>query len=345
MIDLRSDTVTTPTDAMRRAIADAPVGDDVFGDDPTVRRLEETVAARLGKPDAVYVTSGTMANQIALRLHTRPGDVVLAAGGAHVDTHEVGAANALAGVTVRQLPGERGMFEAGQVTAAIPKPRPGMPNHLAQPVSLVTCENTHNAAGGSIWPLDQLNAVATAAHEGGAATHLDGARLWNASVASGIAEEEYAAAFDTVGVCFSKGLGAPMGSALVGSGELIAVARRFRHMYGGGVRQAGMMAAGALHGLEHHWERLAHDHANASRLAAGLAEMAGVQVEGESVETNIVYFTVAGISAGEFCSRLRDAGVAMLPFGPARVRAVTHMGIEQSDIDAALKSVEIALRT
>lgn len=343
MIDLRSDTVTQPTDAMRRAMASAEVGDDVFSDDPTVRRLEETVAAVLGKEDAVYVPSGTMSNQIALRTHTQPGDIVLAAAGAHIDNHEIGAANALAGLTIHQLPSDRGAFAAAAVTAAFPDPPPSLPGHLFQPVTLVAVENTHNAAGGTVWDLDQLTEVSAAAKAGGAGTHMDGARLWNATAASGITEAEYAAGFDTISVCFSKGLGAPVGSALVGSSELIGQARRFKQMYGGGFRQAGIIAAGALYALENHRARLSDDHVNASRLAAGLAETPGVELDLATVETNIIYFDVTNKPADQFCDHLLDHGVAMLPMGPDTVRAVTNLMVGTADIDTALKAIGLAL--
>ena len=342
MIDLRSDTVTQPTEAMRRAMAIAEVGDDVFHDDPTVLELESTVASLLGKEDAVYVPTGTMSNQIALRTHTQPGDMILAAVDAHIDSHELGAANALAGLTIHQLPGEKGTFEAHQVTAAIPDPPSSMPGHLFQPVTLVACENTHNGAGGAIWPLERLASVAAAAHSGGAAAHLDGARLWNAAAASGITEAEFAAGFDTISVCFSKGLGAPVGSALVGSTELISRARRFKQMYGGGFRQAGVIAAGALHALTNHRDRLHEDHAAAARLAAGLAEMSSIDLEAD-VETNIVYFDVTAMTAPRFCDELISCGVAMLPMGPTRVRAVTHLGISTTDIDLALTQISAVL--
>lgn len=339
MIDLRSDTVTQPTDEMRQAMAAAAVGDDVLGDDPTVMELEAEVATVLGKEAAVYVPSGVMANQIALRTHTHHGDQVLASAGAHIDGHEIGAANALAGVTVLQLPGEAGTFEASQVEAAIPEPPKSLPPHLFQPVTLVTCENTHNEAGGTVWPLPRLNGVAAAAHAAGAATHLDGARLWNAAAATGITEAEFAAEFDTTTVCFSKGLGAPIGSALVGSAELIARARRFKQMYGGGFRQGGIIAAGALHALRNHRGRLVHDHDNAARLAAGLAEMPGIEIDAATVQTNLVYFGLRAMKAAEFCDRLNERGVAMLPLGDTRVRAVTHLGVSATDMDTTLESI------
>jgi threonine aldolase len=343
MIDLRSDTVTKPTEPMRKAMAAAEVGDDVFRDDPTVFELEAAVAALLGKEDAVYVPSGVMANQIALRTHTRPGDIVLTGTDAHIDSHEIGAANALAGLTIRQLAGEHGTFEAHHVSAAIPDPPDSMPPHLFQPVTLVACENTHNGAGGVVWPLDRLNGVVAAARAAGVATHMDGARLWNATAASGVSEAEFAAGFDTVSVCFSKGLGAPVGSAVVGSAELIGQVRRFKQMYGGGLRQAGIIAAGALYALRNNRERLVEDHAGAARLAAGLTEMPGIDLEAALVETNIVYFDVTPMKAVEFCDRLHKAGVAMVPLGPSRVRAVTHLEISTLEIDEALKSIREVL--
>jgi len=343
VIDLRSDTVTQPSAGMRRVMAEAEVGDDVLGDDPTVRQLEEAVAALLGKEDAVYVPSGTMSNQIALRTHTEPGDVVLAAHDAHIDSHEMGAANALSGLTIRQLSGERGMFEAHQVGAEFPKPVKGIPEHLMPPVTLVACENTHNGAGGTVWPLSRIEAVAAAAHAGGAATHLDGARLWNAAVAGGLSEADYAAPFDSVSVCFSKGLGAPMGSALAGSRAVVARARRFKQMYGGGFRQAGIVAAAALYALEHNRERLGEDHANAARLAGGLGESPAIELESPEVDTNLVYFDTTTMAAADFCAALRDEGVAMLPMGDARVRAVTHMGVSTADIDQALHAISRVL--
>lgn len=334
-VDLRSDTVTLPTEGMRRAIADAEVGDDVYHDDPTVNALEERVAALLGVEDAMYTPSGTMANQAAIRTHTDHGDVVLAARHAHIDSSELGAANALSGVTVHQLDGERGTFSAEAVRAAVPSIPASLPTALYQPITLVACENTHNAAGGTVWEKDRIDEVTATARALGMRTHLDGARLWNAAVTSGVDVQEWAAGFDTVSVCFSKGLGAPVGSALGGSRGHIERARRFKQMYGGGFRQAGMMAAAALYALDHHRDRLAEDHANARRLAAGLAEMSGVDVDAEAVETNMVYFRPTTTSAYQMCAAAQDRGVLILPAGSA-IRAVTHIGIEAGDIDAAL---------
>lgn len=337
MIDLRSDTVTAPTDAMRKVIADAEVGDDVYHDDPGVLALEARVAELLGKEDAMYVPTGTMSNQTALRVHTDPGDVVIAAQGAHINGHELGAPAVLSGIRIQELPAPRGTFTPEQVRAAIPVPPPSMPSSLFEPVTLLAAENTHNEAGGTVWPLDQLRSVASTGRRLGLATHLDGARLWNASVASGIAERQFAEEFDTVSVCFSKGLGAPMGSALTGRGDLITRARRFKQMFGGGFRQAGLMAAGALYALENHRDRLADDHAAAVRLAAGLAEIPGVGIEPDEVDTNLVYFEVD--DADTVCKELASHQVFMLPLGTNRIRAVTHLGIEIPDIDQALLAV------
>jgi len=343
MIDLRSDTVTQPTDAMRRAIAAAEVGDDVYHDDPTVLALEARVAGLLGKDDAMFTPTGTMANQTALRSHTSPGDVVLASKDAHIDIHELGAANAIAGLTILQLDGRAGTFTADMVRSAVPEIPPSMPAALFQPVTLVAAENTHNASGGSIWPIDLLTAVTDTAHEMEIATHLDGARLWNACAATGISEAEYAAGFDTVSVCFSKGLGAPMGSALAGRKTVVDRARRFKQMYGGGFRQAGMMAAGALYAVDHHRDRLIEDHEHARRLAAGLAEVSGIVVDPSSVATNMVYFRVTTMSAAAFEQRWLDHGVAALALTHDTIRAVMHLGVDEEDVAAALKAAVAVL--
>jgi len=343
MIDLRSDTVTRPTADMRRVIAAAEVGDDVYHDDPSVLALEGHVAELLGKGDAMYVPTGTMANQVALRTHTQPGDVVLAAEQAHIHLHEMGAPYALSGVTLQFLPGDGGTFTGAAVASALPEIPPGMPAALFQPVTLVCTENTHNAAGGAVWPPTRLTDVADMAHRLGLATHMDGARLWNAAVATGVAEQDLAAGYDTVSVCFSKGLGAPLGSALCGSRDLIDRARRFKQMFGGGFRQAGMMAAGALYAVRHHRERLADDHANAARLAAGLAEVPAVTIDPGSVASNMVYFDVTGLPASRFAGRCAAAGLLVLPTGPARIRAVTNLNVTGPDIDSALSIVSEVL--
>lgn len=335
MIDLRSDTVTRPSTAMREAMASAPVGDDVLGDDPTVIRLEAYVAELLGKEDAVYVPSGSMANQIALRVHTRPGDRVVMDAGSHIRIHESGAPAALAGVSIVPIEGDRGVFTPEQVIAAAPGPSPEFPPGLFDPTTLVTIENTHNEAGGTIWPLDAMQAVSGTARDIGLSVHLDGARLWNATAATGVALDAYAAVADTVNVCFSKGLGAPIGSALTGPKVLIDRARWFKKMYGGGFRQAGIIAAGALYALEHNRDRLVDDQANARRFADAIDDLAGLNVELDSVQTNIVNFDVAG--AAEFAAALRARGVDTLSLGPTRIRAVFHLDVSDADTDRAIE--------
>lgn len=333
-IDLRSDTVTRPTPEMREAIARAEVGDDVYGEDPTVNRLQEEAAARLGKESALFVPSGTMANQIAIRALTHHGEVVLAGEGAHILRYESGAPAALAGVQVQTL-GSGGFFDAQDVRAAIHPPDA----HYA-PTTLVTLENTHNAAGGRILPPDLLKGIAEVARERGLRLHLDGARLFNAVVASGVPASTWAEPFDTVAFCLSKGLGAPVGSLVCGSRELIARAHRVRKMLGGGMRQAGVLAAAGLHALAHHVERLAVDHANARRLADGLAAL-GLEVE-PAPETNIVMFRVPDVAGFVRATRARELRIN--PMDARRLRAVTHLDVSADDIGDALERIEEALR-
>jgi threonine aldolase len=336
LIDLRSDTVTKPTAAMRQVMAEAEVGDDVFGDDPTVNELERRTAELLGKEAAVFVPSGTMANQLAIRCQTQSGDEILLDANSHIVWYEAGAPAALSGVSCRVLPGERGLFTAEQVKAAI---RPA--NIHFAPTRLLTLENTHNRGGGSIWPLAQLQQVCDVAKEAGIRTHLDGARLWNASVATGITEADYSKSFDSVSVCFSKGLGAPVGSALAGSMEFVQKARRFRKQFGGGMRQAGIIAAAALYALDHHRARLADDHANARRLASGLSKIPGIRVNCEVVVTNMVYFDVENRTADDVAASLGNLAVLVLPTGVNTLRAVTSLEVSAGDIDRVIESIRI----
>ncbi len=331
-IDLRSDTITQPTPAMREAMARAEVGDDVFGDDPTVARLEARVAEILGKEAAVFTPSGTMANQLALRTHTEPGDEILIDANAHIYYYESGAPAALAGVMCRCLPGVRGVFSAADVEAALRPADPHFP-----PTKLVCVENTHNRGGGSVWPLERIREIAEVSRRHGLRLHLDGARLWNAAVATGVPERDYAAHFDSVSVCFSKGLGAPIGSALCGSGEFIRRARRFRKMYGGGMRQAGIIAAGALYALEYHRTRLAEDHTNARALADGLNQLPGLKIDPSTVQTNLVFVRVQTHPAPVLVRALDEAGVRVLAVGPDTLRAVTNLMVSAQEIAAALK--------
>jgi threonine aldolase len=330
MIDLRSDTVTQPTPAMRQAMAEAAVGDDVLGNDPTVNELEAETARLLGKPAAVYMPSGTMTNEVALRCHTEPGDEVLLHRDSHVFVYEGGGPAALSGVMCRLLEGPGGVFTADEVRRAL-RPRDV---HFA--VSRLVCiENTHNRGGGTAWPIDQLADVAEVARTAGLLVHMDGARLWNAAVATGHLEADYAAHCDSVSVCFSKGLGAPVGSALAGSEEFISRARRFRKLFGGGMRQAGIIAAGALYAVRHHRQRLAEDHANARRLADGLAELPGLHLSGEP-QTNLVYVRAADGDARRLAGRLRQWDVGVLPVSEDVVRAVTSLAVDRDDIERAI---------
>lgn len=339
MIDLRSDTITQPTPAMRKAMAEAVVGDDVLGDDPTVRALEEHTAQLLGKAAAVFMPSGTMTNQVALRVHTEPGDELILEAEAHIYYYEGGGPAALSGVMCRLLPGEQGIITAAQIEQVL---RPVDP-HFAR-TRLVCLENTHNRGGGKIFPLAEMARIADLCQARGLMLHLDGARFWNACVATGLSPGDYAKPFDTVSVCFSKGLGAPVGSALVGTAEQMQRARRFRKLFGGGMRQAGIVAAGALYGLQHQFERLAQDHANAKRLADDLANVSGVEVDPAKVETNIVVFGVPGRSPQAVAEALKQAGVAMLPVGAERLRAVTSLMVDQEQVSQVAGRLAQVLR-
>lgn len=344
MIDLRSDTCSRPTPEMRTAMAEADVGDDVYGDDPTVKALEARTAELLGKEDAVYMPTGTMTNQVAVRTHTEPGDVVLLDQAAHVYLLENGASSAFSGVLPRLLPGVRGIFSAKDMEPFLAPMHHFFPPTITGLVRLICLENTHNIGGGSIWPLEEIRAVGEVGTAHGAALHLDGARLWHATAATGIAEADYAAPFDTVSVCFSKGLGAPVGSCLVGSTELMARARRFKQQFGGGFRQAGIVAAGALHALEHHRPRLQETHDNARRFAEGLAQLPQIEIDPASVETNIVRFQLTGIDAGDFVEEAYRRGVHMLPSGRDGVRVVFYLDIQAPQVDKALSIIKESLK-
>lgn len=344
MIDLRSDTLTRPTAAMRAAMAEAEVGDDVYGEDPTVRALERRTAEILGKEAALFVPSGTMGNQIALRLHCEPGDEVLTEAGGHVANHERGAPAALWGLTLRLIQGRKdGIIEPDHLRAALRRPgRYGVAD-MVLPQRLVVLENTHNMGGGTIWPLPLFRDTAALAREHGLRVHLDGARLWNAAAASGESEAALAAAADTVSVCFSKGLGAPVGSALAGPAALIARARRFRGLLGGAMRQSGVLAAAALHALEKHRQRLVVDHRRARAFAEAIAPLPGIEIEPERVATNIVVFGVRPLDAATLVERCWAAGVRMLPVAPDRVRAVFHLDLPDEAADRAAQAIRAAL--
>jgi len=332
MIDLRSDTVTKPSAGMREVMARAEVGDDVFGEDPTVNRLQEVAASLLGKEAALFVPSGTMANQLAVRLHTHPGDEILVEAGSHVVRYEGGAAAALSGVQTCWLPGIRGILEPAQIEAAI---RP--PDYHNPPTTLICLENTHNRGGGSIYPLTTIAAIRKIAEARGIAMHLDGARLFNAVVANGIPAAEYARPFETVSFCLSKGLGAPVGSLICSDAGRIGKLRRLRKMFGGGMRQAGIIAAAGLYALEHNVQRLAEDHRHSKQLAGALVGLPGVRITPEHVETNIVVFDIheTGHTAEEVLRRLKAEGLLLIAFGPATLRAVTHLDVTGEQIEHA----------
>jgi len=331
-IELRSDTLTKPSPEMRRVMADAEVGDDVYGEDPTVNRLQRSVAELLGKEAALFVASGTMGNQVAIRTHTQPNDEVILDAESHIFHYEVAAPAALSGVQLRTVTGQRGHPTAEQIEPLV------RPDDVHAPRTRLIClENTHNRAGGSILSMKVLQGVAALAGRRGLAMHLDGARLLNACVATGHAADQYAQYFDSVSICFSKGLGAPVGSALAGSVEFIEGARRVRKMFGGGMRQAGIIAAGALYALEHNVDRSAIDHHNARRLAEALAEMPGVELDPTQVDTNIVVWRVVEpLTAQDVRARLRERGVLVSGFGPRVLRCVTHLDVSSEEIERAI---------
>jgi threonine aldolase len=331
-IDLRSDTVTRPSAAMRAAMAAAPVGNDEYGEDPTMNRLQERTAALLGKEAALWLPSGTMANQVALRVLTRPGDDVTVSRESHAVWHETGGSAANAGVQFTEI-GDRGVFSVEEFLAAR-KPR-GHPLH--PPTTLVEIENTHNRMGGVIFPQAEAARVCASAREHGIATYLDGARLWNAAVASGRPVAELAAPFDLVAVALSKGLGAPGGSLLAGSGEVVARAVRYRRMFGGAMRQIGILGAAGLYALDHNDERLAEDHANARRIAERLAASPRIALDLDSVQTNIIVFrlTDGAPDAPTVVARARVRGVLIFNIGPRTIRAVTHLDVSRKECDEA----------
>jgi threonine aldolase len=340
LIDLRSDTVTKPTPAMRKAMVEAEVGDDVFGEDPTVNALQEKVAKLLGKEAAIFVPTGTMANQLAIKSHTQPGDEVIIEGTSHLYNFEGGAGAALSGVQFYCLKGIRGILDASQIEEAI---RP-IDHHF--PVTRLIClENTHNRGGGSIYPIEKMVEIYRLAKSKGFLVHLDGARLWNASVATGIHLREYAQCADSVSACLSKGLGAPIGSVVTGSKTFIDRVHRFRKMFGGGMRQVGIIAAAGIYALDHHIERLKEDHQNAKRLALGLKGLKGVSIDPGQVETNIIIFNIAntGMTAPQIAEVMKKNGVLIHPIGKTQIRLLTHLDVSSGDIETALKAFEKVL--
>jgi threonine aldolase len=331
-IDLRSDTVTRPTPAMRKIMADAAVGDDVYGEDPSVNDLERRVADLFGKEAAIFVPSGTMANQVAIGVHASPGDELICDPFAHVYVWEGGGIARLWGVTTRAIAGSKDLATRADLEGAI---RPD-DSHYAR-TRLVCLENTHNRRGGMVYPLDVVREISSWARSHGLAMHCDGARLMNAVIASGVPAREWGKHFDTVSICFSKGLGAPVGSALVGSGEHIHKAHRFRKVLGGGMRQAGVIAAAAIHSLEHHVERLAEDHANAQILARAVKQTDGLSLESGPVETNLVWIRVdpALATASDIVGQLQADGVLISALAPQVLRACTHLDVSREEAEVA----------
>ena len=334
MIDLRSDTVTKPTPEMRKVMAEAEVGDDVWGDDPSVKALEEKTAEILGMESAVFMPSGTMTNQVAVRTHTQPGDELLIEQYGHIYGSEAGGAAALSGVSTRLIHGERGMFLKDDLAKMIRTPD----EH--QPLTTLVCvENTCNRGGGTVWPLQQLRSIVDYSHQQKLNIHMDGARLWNAAVASKTSEAEILKGFDSVSVCFSKGLGAPVGSALAGSKEFIRESRRFRKLFGGAMRQSGVLAAAAHYALDHHRDRLAEDHENAQTLAFGLAEIRGIKLNPKNVETNIIFFELENVNASYLAEKLEQQSILVEVVETDLIRVVTNLMVDEKQILIVLESI------
>jgi threonine aldolase len=338
VINLFSDTQTRPTPEMRRFMADADVGDEQRGEDPTINLLQEMVAELLGKEAALFLPSGTMCNEISFAVWCRPGDEILMAATAHPLNFEGGGPAALAGAVITPLPGRRGMFTGERVESAI---RPA--DRYFPRTRVVSIEQTTNLGGGACWPLEEIESICSLAHGRGLIAHLDGARLLNAVVASGVPASSYAQHFDSAWIDLSKGLGAPVGAVLAGSADFVEEAWRFKQRWGGAMRQAGIIAAGGVYALHHHVDRFEEDHANAALLARGLAEVPGIELDPDSVDTNIVIFDVAGtgMMAAEFIARMKDEhDVLFSPLlGATSVRAVTHLDVTGAEVEAAVTAV------
>ncbi len=331
-VDFKSDTVTRPSPGMRQAIMQAEVGDDVFGEDPTVNRLQEMTAELFGKEAALFVPSGTMANQIAIKAHTRPGDEVICHSDAHCLHYEGGGAAFLSGVQLHPVPGPAGLITAEQVQHAI---RP-FDHHYPQ-TSLVCLENTHNRAGGALFPVEEMERIYTLCQEHHLAVHLDGARIMNAHIASGVPLKEYGRCVDSIAICLSKGLGAPVGSLVVGSAEFIDRAHRYRKVFGGGMRQVGILAAAGIYALENNVQRLEDDHRRAQRLANALNDLEPFHVDMDITQTNIVIASVnEPLDAVQVTEQLKDKNVFAIPFSKTRIRFVTHLDVDDRHVDYAI---------
>ena len=340
-IDLRSDTVTKPSPAMRQAMASAEVGDDVFGEDPTVVELQEKVASLLGKAKALYVSSGVMSNQLSIKAQTEPGDEIICEQDAHIFNFETAAPTLISSVQVRTIPGVRGVIPVDQLDAAV------RPKVYYMPRSRMIClENTHNRSGGTIYPIEEVAKVSAFARAHEMKMHLDGARLWNAWVATGIHPREYAKHFDSVSVCFSKGLGAPVGSAIAGSAEMIERAHKWRKVFGGGMRQAGIIAAGALFALEHNVERLKEDHEKANYLAQEISRLPNFQIDMQAVQTNIIIIDVTktGKKPDDIIALLKSKGVLVTLGSYTSIRAVTHLDVSMEQVRRAVDIIKSSLK-
>ena len=341
IIELVSDTATKPSVTMRRAMADAEVGDEQRGEDPTTNALQAQVAELLGKEAAVFLPSGAMCNQIALCVHCRPGDEIVAADWSHIFTSEAGGAAVLAGAQTWPIPSVRGIFTAAALTEAIRQPSRHTPR-----TALVVLEQTNNRGGGAVWPLAAIQEVAAVARAAGTAVHMDGARILNAQVASGVTAKAFAAPCDSVWLDLSKGLGCPVGGVLAGSKDFIQEAWRWKHRLGGAMRQSGILAAAGVYALRHNIERLAEDHDNARAFAAMIAQLPGIRLDPPQIDTNIVFFdcSATGLTAAELCARLMQHGVRLGAMGPMRVRAVTHLDVTRAEVEQAATALAALLR-
>ncbi|MBL7959573.1 low-specificity L-threonine aldolase [bacterium] len=328
-IDLRSDTVTKPSPDMRAAMAAAEVGDDVFGEDPTVNELQQVVARMFDKEAGLFVPSGTMGNQLAVKTHTQPGNEIILEADAHIFKYEAGAAGMLSGVITKILPGTNGVLSADQIDRSV--------NNLddihAAPTGLIALENTHNRAGGTIYPIEEIKRISDVAHRRNIPLHLDGARVMNACVASNIKPLEYGKFFDSISICLSKGLGAPAGSVLVGTKPFIDKARYFRKAFGGGMRQVGILAAAGLYALRHNVDKLREDHLKARKLAESISELKSFTIDLPTVQTNIVIFSVKTGTSYDIIDKLKLQGILAIPFSDVKIRFVTHLDVSMDDID------------
>lgn len=334
IIDLRSDTVTRPSAAMLEAMMNAEVGDDVFGEDPTVNRLQEKVAAMFGKEAALFVPSGVMGNQVCIKTHTQPGDEIIAEQDSHIVIYENAAPAALSGVLIRTLPGTRGVITAEQITKAIRPKAYYLPR-----TTLICLENTHGRAGGTVFPIDEISRIREVALDNNIRMHLDGARLWNAFVTSMVPLSEYARYFDSISVCFSKGLGAPIGSMILGTREFIERARTYRKMFGGGMRQVGLLAAAALYAIDHNIERLQEDHEKAKYFAGRIAELRTFHIDMRCVQTNMVIAEIRDthLTQGQVLQTLQSKGILLTPERRSSVRAVMHLDVSMDDVKEATR--------